>query len=145
MYKIKKVRTIYMYSIDEIVARLAKGESCDTIADEMADVLNKAVQQTKEKEDKDQKVAEKAASVLNEIKEYIALKDPALWGKVKDSFNAMEPSDFAKDLDDLIVSLQTLIELQDYFKPLKSKKTDRKSKDKDSETLTDFLKEWGLE
>lgn len=67
-----------MFAKEDIMARLAKGEDAQSIADEMAKVLNEAVQETKEQDNKTDlraSINEKATDLVNLLLEYFDVDD----------------------------------------------------------------------
>ena len=57
-----------MFTKEDIIARLAKGEDAQSIADEMAKTLNEAVQETKDQDNKTNlraAINEKSTELMN--------------------------------------------------------------------------------
>lgn len=67
-----------MFTKEDIIARLAKGEDAQSIADKMAKTLNEAVQETKDQDDKATlrvTINEKATDLVNLLLEYFDVDD----------------------------------------------------------------------
>ena len=93
-----------MFDTNEILARLQNGEAVQTIADEMADLLNEANALYKEKVEADKRVAEQRDVQKKEHMELI-LQDIRAW------FNEFYDCEWAKDLND--IKVEAVIELVD--------------------------------
>lgn len=93
-----------MYNVENILARLNKGEDVQAIADEMAKALNAANEQfIKEKEAeeskkaKENKLNELAEDIIRSIKEYFAVANPGLVEEME-----ISPEEVRNVLDDCI-------------------------------------------
>lgn len=121
-----------MFTKEDIIARLAKGEDAQSIADEMAKTLNEAVQETKEQDNKaDLRVAinEKATDLVNLLLEYF---------DVDDTCTTDEMTSLTDQFLDTIEAVMPLIEVMEkYDDKSASTRTTAKTSDK---AISDFLK-----
>lgn len=121
-----------MFTKEDIIARLAKGEDAQSIADEMAKTLNEAVQETKEQDNKaDLRTAinEKATDLVNLLLEYF---------DVDDTCTTDEMTSLTDQFLDTIEAVMPLIEVMEkYDDKSASARTTAKTSDK---AISDFLK-----
>lgn len=121
-----------MFTKEDIIARLAKGEDAQSIADEMAKTLNEAVQETKEQDDKATlrvAINEKATDLVNLLLEYF---------DVDDTCTADEMTSLTDQFLDTIEAVMPLIEVMEkYDDKGASTRTTTKTSDK---AISDFLK-----
>lgn len=121
-----------MFTKKDIIARLAKGEDAQSIADEMAKTLNEAVQETKEQDNKaDLRTAinEKATDLVNLLLEYF---------DVDDTYTTDEMTSLTDQFLDTIEAVMPLIEVMEkYDDKSASARTTAKTSDK---AISDFLK-----
>lgn len=121
-----------MFTKKDIIARLAKGEDAQSIADEMAKTLNEAVQETKEQDNKaDLRTAinEKATDLVNLLLEYF---------DVDDTCTTDEMTSLTDQFLDTIEAVMPLIEVMEkYDDKSASARTTAKTSDK---AISDFLK-----
>lgn len=100
-----------MYDVNEILARLQKGESPEVIANECAKAINDAIEldkKNKEAELQKQKEAEKEAklnalaeTMLESILEYVKISAPEVADLLDDEV-ALDASEVRKTLDSII-------------------------------------------
>ena len=100
-----------MYDVNEILARLQKGESPEVIANECAKAINDAIEldkKNKEAELQKQKEAEKEAklnalaeTMLESILEYVKISAPEV-AELLDDEVALDASEVRKTLDSII-------------------------------------------
>ena len=100
-----------MYDVNEILARLQKGETPDDIANDCAKAINAAIEldkKNKEAELQKQKAAEKEAklnalanTVAETILEYVRVSAPEV-AKLLDEETALDASEVRKTLDSII-------------------------------------------
>lgn len=121
-----------MFTKEDIIARLAKGEDAQSIADEMAKTLNEAVQETKEQDDKATlrvAINEKATDLVNLLLEYF---------DVDDTCTTDEMTSLTDQFLDTIEAVMPLIEVMEkYDDKSASTRTTAKTSDK---AISDFLK-----
>ena len=71
-----------MFTKEDIIARLAKGEDAQSIADEMAKTLNEAVQETKDQDNKTNlraAINEKSTELMNLLLEYFGIDETCIF------------------------------------------------------------------
>ena len=121
-----------MFAKEDIMARLAKGEDAQSIADEMAKVLNDAVQETKEQDNKldlRASINEKAADLVNLLLEYFG---------VDETCTAEEMTELTDQFLDTIEATMPLLEvLEKYENKDAPIRVTTKTSDK---AISDFLK-----
>ena len=121
-----------MFTKEDIIARLAKGEDAQSIADEMAKTLNEAVQETKDQDNKTNlraAINEKATDLMNLLLEYF---------NVDETCTADEMASLTDQLLDTIEAVVPLIEVMEkYDDKSASTRTTAKTSDK---VISDFLK-----
>lgn len=121
-----------MFTKEDIIARLAKGEDTQSIADEMAKTLNEAVQETKDQDDKTNlrtAINEKATDLVNLLLEYF---------DVDDTCTTDEMTSLTDQFLDTIEAVIPLIEVMEkYDDKSASTRTTAKTSDK---AISDFLK-----
>ena len=121
-----------MFTKEDIIARLAKGEDAQSIADEMAKTLNEAVQETKEQDDKATlrvAINEKATDLVNLLLEYF---------DVDETCTAEEMTELTDQFLNTIKTIMPLIEVMEkYDDKSASTRTTAKTSDK---AISDFLK-----
>ena len=121
-----------MFTKEDIIARLAKGEDAQSIADEMAKTLNEAVQETKDQDNKTNlraAINEKATDLMNLLLEYF---------NVNETCTTDEMASLTDQLLDTIEAVVPLIEVMEkYDDKSASTRTTAKTSDK---VISDFLK-----
>ena len=121
-----------MFTKEDIIARLAKGEDAQSIADEMAKTLNEAVQETKDQDNKTNlraAINEKATDLMNLLLEYF---------NVDETCTTDEMASLTDQLLDTIEAVVPLIEVMEkYDDKSASTRTTAKTSDK---VISDFLK-----
>lgn len=120
-----------MFTKEDIMARLAKGEDAQSIADEMAKVLNEAVQETKEQDDKADlraTINEKATDLVNLLLEYFNVDETA---------DAEEMSELTDYFLDTIEAAMPLLEVLEKYEDKPVSVITAKTSDK---AISDFLK-----
>lgn len=120
-----------MFAKEDIMARLAKGEDAQSIADEMAKVLNEAVQETKEQDDKADlraTINEKATDLVNLLLEYF---------DVDETTDAEEMSELTDYFLDTIEAAMPLLEVLEKYEDKPVSVVTAKTSDK---AISDFLK-----
>ena len=121
-----------MFTKEDIIARLAKGEDAQSIADEMAKTLNEAVQETKDQDNKTNlraAINEKATDLMNLLLEYF---------DVDETCTTDEMASLTDQLLDTIEAVVPLIEvIEKYDDKDASTRTTAKTSDK---VISDFLK-----
>ena len=121
-----------MFTKEDIIARLAKGEDAQSIADEMAKTLNEAVQETKDQDNKTNlraAINEKATDLVNLVLEYF---------DVDETCTTDEMASLTDQLLDTIEAVVPLIEvIEKYDDKGVSTRTTAKTSDK---VISDFLK-----
>ncbi len=120
-----------MFTKEDIMARLAKGEDAQSIADEMAKVLNEAVQETKEQDDKADlraTINEKATDLVNLLLEYFNVDETA---------DAEEMSELTDYFLDTIEAAMPLLEVLEKYEDKPVSVVTAKTSDK---AISDFLK-----
>lgn len=121
-----------MFTKEDIIARLAKGEDAQSIADEMAKTLNEAVQETKDQDNKTNlraAINEKATDLMNLLLEYF---------DVDETCTTDEMASLTDQLLDTIEAVVPLIEvIEKYDDKGVSTRTTAKTSDK---VISDFLK-----
>ena len=121
-----------MFTKEDIIARLAKGEDAQSIADEMAKTLNEAVQETKDQDNKTNlraAINEKATDLMNLLLEYF---------NVDETCTTDEMASLTDQLLDTIEAVVPLIEVMEkYDDKSASTRTAAKTSDK---VISDFLK-----
>ena len=121
-----------MFTKEDIIARLAKGEDAQSIADEMAKTLNEAVQETKDQDNKTNlraAINEKATDLMNLLLEYF---------DVDETCTTDEMASLTDQLLDTIEAVVPLIEVMEkYDDKSASTRTTAKTSDK---VISDFLK-----
>ena len=121
-----------MFTKEDIIARLAKGEDAQSIADEMAKTLNEAVQETKDQDNKTNlraAINEKATDLMNLLLEYF---------DVDETCTTEEMASLTDQLLDTIEAVVPLIEvIEKYDDKSASTRTTAKTSDK---VISDFLK-----
>ena len=121
-----------MFTKEDIIARLAKGEDAQSIADEMAKTLNEAVQETKDQDHKTNLCAainKKATDLMNLLLEYF---------DVDETCTTDEMASLTDQLLDTIEAVVPLIEvIEKYDDKSASTRTTAKTSDK---VISDFLK-----
>lgn len=120
-----------MFAKEDIMARLAKGEDAQSIADEMAKVLNEAVQETKEQDDKADlraTINEKATDLVNLLLEYF---------NVDETTDAEEMSELTDYFLDTIEAAMPLLEVLEKYEDKPVSVVTAKTSDK---AISDFLK-----
>ena len=121
-----------MFTKEDIIARLAKGEDAQSIADEMAKTLNEAVQETKDQDNKTNlraAINEKSTDLMNLLLEYF---------DVNETCTTDEMASLTDQLLDTIEAVVPLIEvIEKYDDKSASTRTTAKTSDK---VISDFLK-----
>lgn len=121
-----------MFAKEDIIARLAKGEDAQSIADEMAKTLNEAVQETKEQDDKTNlraAINEKATDLVNLLLEYF---------DVDDTCTTDEMTSLTDQFLDTIEAVMPLIEVMEKYENKDTPvRVTAKTSDK---AISDFLK-----
>lgn len=121
-----------MFTKEDIIARLAKGEDAQSIADEMAKTLNEAVQETKDQDSKTNlraTINEKATDLMNLLLQYF---------DVDEICTTDEMASLTDQLLDTIEAVVPLIEvIEKYDDKSASTRTTAKTSDK---VISDFLK-----
>lgn len=121
-----------MFTKEDIIARLAKGEDAQSIADEMAKTLNEAVQETKDQDNKTNlraAINEKSTDLMNLLLEYF---------DVDETCTTDEMASLTDQLLDTIEAVVPLIEvIEKYDDKDASTRTTAKTSDK---VISDFLK-----
>ena len=121
-----------MFTKEDIIARLAKGEDAQSIADEMAKTLNEAVQETKDQDNKTNlraAINEKSTDLMNLLLEYF---------DVDETCTTDEMASLTDQLLDTIEAVMPLIEVMEkYDDKSASTRTTAKTSDK---VISDFLK-----
>lgn len=121
-----------MFTKEDIIARLAKGEDAQSIADEMAKTLNEAVQETKDQDNKTNlraAINEKSTELMNLLLEYF---------NVDETCTTDEMASLTDQLLDTIEAVVPLIEvIEKYDDKGTSTRTTAKTSDK---VISDFLK-----
>lgn len=121
-----------MFAKEDIMARLAKGEDAQSIADEMAKVLNDAVQETKKQDNKADlraSINEKATDLVNLLLEYFG---------VDETCTAEEMTELTDQFLDTIEATMPLLEvLEKYENKDAPIRVTTKTSDK---AISDFLK-----
>ena len=121
-----------MFTKEDIIARLAKGEDAQSIADEMAKTLNEAVQETKDQDNKTNlraAINEKSTDLMNLLLEYFG---------VDETCTTDEMASLTDQLLDTIEAVVPLIEVMEkYDDKSASTRTTAKTSDK---VISDFLK-----
>ena len=121
-----------MFTKEDIIARLAKGEDAQSIADEMAKTLNEAVQETKDQDNKTNlraAINEKSTDLMNLLLEYF---------DVDETCTTDEMASLTDQLLDTIEAIVPLIEvIEKYDDKGASTRTTAKTSDK---VISDFLK-----
>lgn len=121
-----------MFTKEDIIARLAKGEDAQSIADEMAKTLNEAVQETKDQDNKANlraAINEKSTDLMNLLLEYF---------NVDETCTTDEMASLTDQLLDTIEAVVPLIEvIEKYDDKSASTRTTAKTSDK---VISDFLK-----
>lgn len=121
-----------MFTKEDIIARLAKGEDAQSIANEMAKTLNEAVQETKDQDNKANlraAINEKSTDLMNLLLEYF---------DVDETCTTDEMASLTDQLLDTIEAVVPLIEvIEKYDDKSASTRTTAKTSDK---VISDFLK-----
>lgn len=121
-----------MFTKEDIIARLAKGEDAQSIADEMAKTLNEAVQETKDQDNKTNlraAINEKSTDLMNLLLEYF---------DVDETCTTDEMASLTDQLLDTIEAVMPLLEvIEKYDDKSASTRTTAKTSDK---VISDFLK-----
>lgn len=121
-----------MFTKEDIIARLAKGEDAQSIADEMAKTLNEAVQETKDQDNKANlraAINEKSTELMNLLLEYF---------NVDETCTTDEMASLTDQLLDTIEAVVPLLEvIEKYDDKSASTRTTAKTSDK---VISDFLK-----
>ena len=121
-----------MFTKEDIIARLAKGEDAQSIADEMAKTLNEAVQETKDQDNKTNlraAINEKSTDLMNLLLEYF---------DVDETCTTDEMASLTDQLLDTIEAVVPLIEvIEKYDDKSASTHTTAKTSDK---AISDFLR-----
>lgn len=121
-----------MFTKEDIIARLAKGEDAQSIADEMAKTLNEAVQETKDQDSKTNlraTINEKATDLMNLLLQYFDIDEIC---------TTDEMASLTDQLLDTIEAVVPLIEvIEKYDDKSASTRTTAKTSDK---VISDFLK-----
>lgn len=121
-----------MFTKEDIIARLAKGEDAQSIADEMAKTLNEAVQETKDQDNKANlraAINEKSTDLMNLLLEYF---------DVDETCTTDEMASLTDQLLDTIEAIVPLMEvIEKYDDKSASTRTTAKTSDK---VISDFLK-----
>lgn len=121
-----------MFTKEDIIARLAKGEDAQSIADEMAKTLNEAVQETKDQDNKTNlraAINEKSTDLMNLLLEYFGIDETC---------TTDEMASLTDQLLDTIEAVVPLIEvIEKYDDKSASTRTTAKTSDK---VISDFLK-----
>ena len=121
-----------MFTKEDIIARLAKGEDAQSIADEMAKTLNEAVQETKDQDNKANlrtAINEKSTELMNLLLEYF---------NIDETCTTDEMASLTDQLLDTIEAVVPLIEVMEkYDDKSTSTRTTAKTSDK---AISDFLK-----
>lgn len=121
-----------MFTKEDIIARLAKGEDAQSIADEMAKTLNEAVQETKDQDNKTNlraAINEKSTDLMNLLLEYF---------NIDETCTTDEMASLTDQLLDTIEAVVPLIEvIEKYDDKSASTRTTAKTSDK---VISDFLK-----
>lgn len=121
-----------MFTKEDIIARLAKGEDAQSIADEMAKTLNEAVQETKDQDNKANlraAINEKSTDLMNLLLKYF---------DIDETCTTDEMASLTDQLLDTIEAVVPLIEvIEKYDDKSAFTRTTAKTSDK---VISDFLK-----
>ena len=121
-----------MFTKEDSIARLAKGEDAQSIADEMAKTLNEAVQETKDQDNKTNlraAINEKSTDLMNLLLEYF---------DVDETCTTDEMASLTDQFLDTIEAVMPLLEvIEKYDDKSAPTRTTAKTSDK---VISDFLK-----
>ena len=133
-----------MYSKEEILARLAKGEEAESIAQEIVGVLNKAIEEYEET-GKIQKQKEAAAQkIVDAVCDFLEAYYPDLYDAELRTITGKDVAEAADRAYEEVKSVKASIKnydqlLKDYEA---AKKVQKQKKVKDSDPISQFLAEY---
>ena len=148
-----------MFDVNDILARIQKGESADDIATEFTKSINAAIELDKEQKareaalqkDAEEKAAQEAKMddcvrrIVETMVEYISIKDPALADLLK-SEEVFDVADIRKTLDLAINTAKVALAFADAIPDTPSKTLAPKTVAPTSadDAINQFLKNFGL-
>ena len=142
-----------MFDSNDILFRLQNGETPESIASEMATVLNDAVSKHEAakqaaraaSQERETKLDELATRITNDMIQYITLSDPFIGNLFEEE--ALDVMDVRKSLDRLIPVLSNAARLVASFEECTkepNQKSEPKTANKDVDSLEEFLRKNGL-
>ena len=121
-----------MFTKEDIIARLAKGEDAQSIADEMAKTLNEAVQETEDHDNKTNlrgAINEKSTELMNLLLEYFNIDETCT------------TDEMASLTDQLLDTIEAIVPLIEVIEKYDDKSASTRTTAKTSDTvISDFLK-----
>lgn len=143
-----------MFDVNDILARIQKGESAESIAEEFTTSINAALELDKEQKakeaalqkEKEEKAAQEAKMddcvrrIVETMVEYIGIKDPDLADLLK-SEEVFDAADIRKTLDLAINTAKMALAFADAIPDTPSKTVAPASAD---DAISQFLKNFGL-
>ena len=145
-----------MFDVNDILARIQKGESAEAIAEEFTTSINAALELDKEQKakeaalqkEKEDKAAQEAKMddcvrrIVETMVEYISIKDPALADLLK-SEEVFDTADIRKTLDLAINTAKMALAFADAL-PDTTPKTAAPKVTSADDAINQFLKNFGL-
>lgn len=124
--------------MNEIMARLQKGESVDTIAAEMTKALNEANDEFQKQQEKSAALKEKAAAMRNALDAVADLLDAFdLDKEIGDNLREMDATELVDEIEREMPLMKMLIEMD---QEKKSKRAAKPSGDSIEEFLNKFVR-----
>ena len=121
---------LYMFTKEDIIARLKNGDSIDTIADEISDTLNAAKEEyaiQKEEEAKDKAVEEAKMRAAEDIIDgFCNFACASGDDEAVELFNSFEPKYVVEALDNTLSMMKDFMKLEETLFPKEEKEIDDK-------------------
>ena len=141
-----------MYDVNEILARIQKGEKPEDIANECAKAINDAISLDKKqkeeaaavelqkKTEKEAKLNKYAQDMADAMINYFTTLDPEIT-ELMDEQDAFDAAEVRKTLDASYAAVKSMLALASVMSDSKPTPTPKKS---DDDYIKDFLKSFGL-
>lgn len=140
-----------MFYKDEILARLAKGEDAQAIADDLANTLNDAIQEhldTQAANEKKSVKADRVAFIMGDILDFMEDYYPELYDPELRDFDKNELLSFVEDAVEETKKVRSVLSeidgaLDELIKATKTPEEKKcKCKPKSSDPIADFLRDY---
>lgn len=132
------------YTVEDMMKRMAAGQTPEQIAQEFTDTLNAAISKSKENTVKKERVAA-IQSIGDQILAFVQKYYPDMYDeKLRKSFNAAELDQVIADAYNEVNQMQSVMD-KFFAGSIKSKPTCAKTVRDSDDAIKNFLKRYGLE